>query len=534
MMRRLLRDQSGQILPWVAILMTLLFAGLCALVVDIGRGILAYHMLQSATDAAVMAGAQLMPTATSDAAVTTRATLFSAVPGNNNANAAILPNASMVSGYPSFYCSSTVEGWGVLPNSSLAQSGAVSSAANCGTGANALVVAETVTIPMYFASWIGFPSMKLTAEATAAMKGSARQPYNVAVIIDTTASMGSTDGKTSNCSGTRVVCAETGVLTLLGDLSPCKYGLPCGTVTKGNVANPFDEVALYTFPGLTSTADMTADATAKSNCGNVVQSGWISDYGSTPVASMTSPETGPPYYQVDGFSSDYATANPTQVTTTGTSANLSSSSVLTEAAGLSSYCGLQAKGGASTYFAEVIYQAQADLVAQYNARLSAGQSTQNVMVILSDGDAEASTSDITGAGTSSVYPSYFNECQQAVTAAQAAYTATPSTTVYSVAYGTQSSGCSTDQSGYSVKITSGKTTTTYKNTNPSGLGPCQTMQNMASSSSTFFSDYVAGGNGGSNNTSCAGASGTDTSLNDIFSFIAGSLQTPRMMPNGTP
>ncbi len=37
-----------------------------------------------------------------------------------------------------------------------------------------------------------------------------------------------------------------------------------------------------------------------------------------------------------------------------------------------------------------------------------------------------------------------------------------------------------------------------------------------------------------NDTSCVGSNGTDVSLDDIFSFIAGSLETPRLMPNGTP
>ncbi len=287
--KRIFRNESGQVLPWVAILMMLLFAGLCSLVVDIGRGIVAYHMLQSATDAAVMAGAQVMPTAANDAAVTAQATLFSAVPGNNNARDSILPNASMVSGYPSFYCSSTVAGWGVLPNANLAQSGAVASSnvTACKTGANALVVAEQVTIPMYFASIIGFPNMTLYAQSTAAMRGTAREPYNVAIVVDTTASMNSSDGKTTDCGSlTRVKCSLQGVLELLGDLTPCAYGSTCGSgfSTSGNqvnVGSPFDEVALYTFPGLTSSANATNDVT----CG-----------GTKPSPALRSPVTPTPRY----------------------------------------------------------------------------------------------------------------------------------------------------------------------------------------------------------------------------------------------
>lgn len=590
MARHLLNDQSGQIFPWMAMLVVFIFAGLCALVVDIGRAEVAYHMLQSATDAAVMAGAQVMPTATSNSDVTAQAKLFGAEPGNKNANTAMLPNASTVSGYPAFYCSSTVEGWGVLPNPNLSHSGPIPSAVGCGNGANALVVEQTVTVPMYFGSLIGFPNIVLTARSTAAMKGTARQPYNVAVIVDTTASMNSTDGNTQNCGNlSRTKCSLEGVIELLGDLTPCQYGDPCGQPTgsgnASNVKNPFDEVALYTFPGLTSTANATNDAT----CGGTALSG-------SAISSYTYPTT--PTYQIVGYSSDYASSNPTTVTAAGTASSAlnakgsgsgsTTPSNLVEAAGngipATSGCGLQALGGAGTYYAGIITQAQADLVAQYNSRLPT--QTQNIMIILSDGD--ASTADITAGTydynystnpltTNAGIPSPFNMCQQAAAAAIAAAQAATAggTTVYTVAYGSQTTGCATDtssrnpmkfttskgkaaatatcsiSSGSPPKITcsnpitpvssnctisgSGSNETeTCTNSSPSGYKPCDTMRAMASSASTFFSDYVAGGAGGGLDPSCVGSNGSDTSLDDIFSFIAGSLQTPRMMPNGTP
>ena len=517
---RLIKEETGQVLPWAVILLTMIFVGLSALVVDVGRTVVAYHKLQAATDAAAMAGAQLMPTATGSNAtssVISQATLFSAAAGNNNANGAVVPGGKMVSGYPKLYCSSTVAGWGVVCNTALTSA--------AGNGANAIVVSETSTVPMYFAALIGVPSITVTATSTAAMRGSPRNPYNVAIIIDTTASMKSTDGKTSNCSGTRVACALQGALTLLGDLSPCASGGSCGSVVSGttNVANPLDEVSIYTFPGLVSTTAATNDG----NCGATM----VSPGSSKSTISYYNYPT-LPVYQITPYSSNYASQDPSSNTSSAASSSyLSSSALLVQASGGKKGCGgLQAVGGASTYYAGVIYQAQADLVAQQSARLPT--QTQNVMIVLSDGDAEASSTDMTSTNYNGTYPSIFNECKQAVTAAKAATAA--GTTVYTVAYGTQSGGCDTDKSSASYSTGSGKSKVTYTNTNPSNLTPCQAMQQMASSASTFYSDFVAGGNGGSNDGSCAGASGSDTSINNIFSYIAGNLSTARLVPNGLP
>ena len=172
------------------------------------------------------------------------------------------------------------------------------------------------------------------------------------------------------------------------------------------------------------------------------------------------------------------------------------------------------KGGYGTYYAEVIYAAQTALIAEQKNY----PGSKNVMIILSDGDASATcktssggvcqTGDMPGASTTgTTYMATNQECAQAVAAAQAA--ATAGTRIYTVAYGAESSGCATD-------------------TNPS-ITPCATMQNMASASSYFFSDYTA--TGGS--SSCVSASQSTTKLNTIFQIIAGDLTFARLIPNGT-
>ena len=110
------------------------------------------------------------------------------------------------------------------------------------------------------------------------------------------------------------------------------------------------------------------------------------------------------------------------------------------------------------------------------------------------------------AGSATSYPAT-QECHQAITAAQNA--AAAGTTVYSVAYGAESSGCTTD-------------------TSPA-ITPCETMQQIASSPSNFFSDYTATGG----TSSCVSASRPTSNLNQIFTQIAEDLTVARLIPNNT-
>jgi hypothetical protein len=338
------------------------------------------------------------------------------------------------------------------------------------------VVKQTATVPMYFATILGIRTMTITATATAAMRGAKVGSHNVVIVLDTTQSMNSTDSS-SNCNNTRLNCALSGIQMMLESLTPC--GSSCGAVTQGNAANPVDEVSLMVFPGLAAG-----------------QSQYDFD-----CANNTDPQIAPysyptlPTYQVIPFSSDYRISNA--------ATSLNSSSNLARAVGASSSCtsGLSAVGGEGTYYAGVIYAAQAALAAQAVARPNA----QNVLVLLSDGDANAKASAMPGASTTaSAYASTKNQCHQAITAAQSATAA--GTVVYAVAYGATSSGCSTD----SPAIT-----------------PCQTMQQIASSSANFFSDYTA--TGGS--SSCISSARPSTSLNQIFTDIAGDFGGARLVPN---
>ena len=150
------------------------------------------------------------------------------------------------------------------------------------------------------------------------------------------------------------------------------------------------------------------------------------------------------------------------------------------------------------------YQAQADLVVQ----AANHPNSQNVMIILTDGDANMNFQPFMpfASTTSGVYASLKNECKQGVVAAQAA--AAAGTKVYTVAYGATQIGCVTDTSG---------------------ITPCQAAQQMASSPQYFFSDYTA--TGGS--SACVSASQPTTSLKQIFAQIANDLTVGRLIPDNT-
>jgi hypothetical protein len=485
---QLRKDQRGQMLPVMALMLTGLL-GMSALAVDIGRAYASFRDLQASTNAAAMAGASGLPNTTA----TTIATQFSSLNGDNNAYN-FMPNVQMVSGYPKMVCLTTLTNLGV---SCVAPA-----------NANAIIVQQQVVVPTFFAGLINHKNITLTATATASMRGAVSAPYNVAIILDTTASMNDNDSD-SQCSTTRLACALQGIQVFLHDLDPCGASVStCGTVTTtsvantpptASVANAVDRVSLFVFPNITAgtiSKDFDCSATNPTAAPYTFPAKGAASYVPANPLLSTSPT-----YQIIGFSSDYRASD--------TSTTLSSSSDYVEAVNGKSGCtGIAAPGGEGTYYAGAIYAAQSALV----AAAAANPGTQNVIIMISDGDASATSSALatgtTGySATSGTYPSIKQQCHQAVTAAQAATAA--GTRVYSVAYGADSSGCSTD-------------------TSPT-ITPCVTMQGIASAARYFYSDYTAAAGSGN----CISASQPTSNLNQIFTDIAGDFTVARLIPNGT-
>jgi hypothetical protein len=417
------------------------------------------------------------------------------------------------------------------------------------------------------------------------MRGGSDTPYNIAVIIDTTNSMTASAPSGDGCGSgaSQINCAVSGLKTMLQLMDPC----PLNQVCPGNSVY-VDGVALFTFPAIevSSSKNYTSDdTTCPTSNPPIVPYAFVNVAASGQNLSLPNSPSGTNYssdysgtYEVMAFDDGYR-ANDS-------SATLDSGDGLASAVGYetSGSCkGLQAPGGEGTYYAQVIYAAQAALAIQQ----SNFPGSKNIMIILSDGDATAcntqayaadggnnscnngsqivavncpsvsgtgtcgSTSvsvdgsattigcppggctgtPLNGTGTSTsnsngynvaTYPSALGECGQAVQAAQAATKA--GTTVYTIAMGSETSnGCLTDQH---VTVSSGSTygAEGYPAGTYSGQ-PCNAIAAMASNENTFYSDDTGG---------CAALVNTEAqfeTIGGIFQAIANNLTNARLIPS---
>ena len=536
--RRLLKNEDGQtVVIVIASLVALM--GLGGLSIDTGHGYYAYELLKSSTNAATMAGAEAMPDTTTAASEVTE---YSSMAGEKNANTML----DDVNATPTFLCLSTVTTTFKTP--CLTSSGATG-------GYNALSVKQTAQVPLWFGKLLGIPKLNISYTATASMKGGVDAPWNIAIILDTTESMSDQDsGK--QCSGTQISCAIQGVQALLGDLYPCGLGQTCSSSTT-----PVDSVSLYVFPPVLGTT--AEDDYCGESSGSGSGSGHGGGFGSSGSTSPTHE-----YYEVGTLPSTWTyqiVPYSTNYRATDLATSLDTSSDIVLASGYSSSCtGITAPGGAGTYYAQVIYQAQSDLLAEQTA----DPGSKNAIILLSDGNATATattgtgssattyvySSTTTGSGSSKkttdtyisttsdlqpsatnalngipannpdsyTYPSAVGECGQAVVAAKAA--ATAGTAVYTIGYGSPNTGssanCGSDQT-YSASVTGGGGSWAK------GDSPCKALGAMASAPINFYSDDGDG---------CVATDPSNsglTKLTSIFTQITGSMTTARLIPNGT-
>jgi Putative Flp pilus-assembly TadE/G-like len=498
---RVLGEESGQVLPWVAVVM-LAVLGIAALSVDLGRAMVIRRQLQMQADLAALAAVENI----SDADFSTY--------GQNYSGAGVNSASGINVGTPQItgLCLSTVSGagWNIPCNS---------------LGYNAVQVTETATVPTLFARLLGRPTLTISATSTASPGRPI--PYNVALILDTTPSMTTQDKSCSN--KTQLECAVEGIQGLLKGLYPS-----------------MDRVSLFTFPNLyttdvsneyncAGTDDLTvppytfpyATATTLTTMPFYTYTTYTTGYGNNKVTHTQQNEQDATYQIVD-YSNDYKTSD--------TATTLNTKSNLVKAVGGKSGCSSMGTGEENTYYAGAIYAAQASLVAEQKAN----PGTLNAIILLSDGNATAKENNpngdfragyndmVTGnqstnvATSSGSYASWYGQCSQAVDAADAASKA--GTTVYTIAYGaltTSSSGnCGGDR---------------HAGVSHYGITPCQTMQDMSTGYTSgttkhFFSDT----NYGSSGCQASGANSGTTAIADIYQLIRADLQGARLIPNGTP
>ena len=401
-------------------------------------------------DAAYVARAQRALQASTDASALAGATKINTGSGNavstatqyssvsGNLNALSNLNVTMVSGYPQLKC---------LTTTGFSCSGS--------DNANAIVVKQQVTVPTFFARAVGIDTVTVTATSTAGTQGGVGAPIDVMFVLDTTASMNNSDPNCSISGATRIKCALTGVQTVLKTMKPS-----------------VDYAGLMIFPGLKNTTQQQYEYDCVSS-----PSPQIAAYKSSPV------------YQVVGLVTDYRTSDT--ATTLNPSSNLAKAAQEPGCA-----VGAQAIGGVGTFYADAIKAAQTALV-------NNGKSTdQKVIILLSDGDAGASATNMPTGETT-------NQCHQAITAAQNATTA--GTWVYAIAYGSSTSAtssCSTDSPHISA---------------------CSTLQQVASDATKFYSD-TTGTTGG-----CTSTANSVSELVAIFSSIGVSITQagPRLLLDST-
>ena len=242
--RRVLRNESGAVAILAAVALPVL-TGIGALSVDAAYVFSAQRALQASTDAAALAGAQVIGTG---GAAVTQATTYSAT-GSLNGNA----NLTSVTVTATLKCYTSV---GLACSTNQTPSCAVASANCVGTnGANGMQVVQTAQVPTFFARVLGINTVSISATASASMRGGVPTPLNVAIIVDTTGSMGGapTGPAATACSGysTAIACAVDGAQTFLGELWPWQAGATSGT--------PVDEVALFVFPPVTNASQATTD-----------------------------------------------------------------------------------------------------------------------------------------------------------------------------------------------------------------------------------------------------------------------------------
>ncbi len=515
LLRRLFHEQDGQALYLVAAALVAIL-GMAALSIDIGFALHAQRELQVNTDAAASAGGAAMPNpATTDVyKVVTNYSGSTAYSATYNVH----PDLNVTNVSVSFSCLSTATypNYNLPPCATSADSsypGCTVSGSNPGGGCNAIKVVETATEPTFFAKVFGIKSLTLTATSVASASGGGAIPYHIMLVLDTTASMGS--GTDSGCvsgslkSYSPEQCAQFGVQTLLSELAPCAVGLSsCGSNP------PLDEVGIMAFPGICSdsnTGVTTGNCPAAPTLTNTTANPTYApdDYAcpakNPPIAAYNND----PEYLILGFQDDYRLSDSSAL-------NWSSDLVKTAGAGTSN-CGMPTPGGEGTFYAGAIVAAQTYLTNEHTAHV------QDVMILLSDGDATADATQMGGNVKQSVGSSQIagmngnlfaatKECAQAVNAADWAkgvkQSDSTSTLIYSISYGTESSGC----------------------TNGDTITPCQTMSGIASLplSQYFFS--VPQTISGKSSTVCTGAVPI-TQLDQVFTTIAGDLESARLVPN---
>ncbi|MGA3010166.1 MAG: pilus assembly protein TadG-related protein [Terracidiphilus sp.] len=579
--RRMLRDQRGQVMPWVIFGMIGMLS-MAGVSIDVGKAYAVRNQLQSAVNAAALAGAAEVynSSALNDASKV----------ANDYLTANNTTGLTPVSGYPQVtpVCLNML-----MPKTSPC----VTSGSNQ-TPANALRVKAAVLVPTTILAVAGIKNLTVGATAVASMQGVA-QLWNVAIILDSTGSMGNKDSYCTTANTTAEQCAMSGIQTMLGGINPCATGV---TGCKATDATANFRVSLFAFPNVPSgTGTGTVEDDYKctgtpiasvyslpAKPDSVSTPGYVAGTAYTPFAyTGTTPYTAtyqitpqsadPNNIDANGFTSDYFvslnTLNPASILVKligngSTDGCLKPPSTSTRTKSLATLAGWSTSGNGPyswpdtnymTSFAGAIYAAQTALQAEQAATAALGITTKNAIIFVSDGQANmrydgfpqktstagsggdsvtsaattkysSSAANLTGTkSTWGQYPDSNAGCQQAIMAAE--YAKNAGTRFYAVAYGSEANGCVTDDGTYGSAQVVVTGTLNIPITSASQVIPCTVMEDMASAGATandpwyFYTDGSSAANG------CTDPTHTSIGLGSIFTAIQSTFTHQKMLPN---
>jgi Flp pilus assembly protein TadG len=214
------RGERGQILAVVALALVALL-GLAAFSVDVGYAYYAKRQLQSATDAAALAGAQDLPNA-----VTAVATASSYAAANTPSN------LSFTFTYTTSCTATSIIATGCAP----------------AVNPNQLRVDGAVSTNTWFAKIFGINHFDVTTHANACSPCSST-PVDIVIAVDRTGSMCSPTGAGGTCIDLNN--AKDGIRTMMTDLNP-----------------PYAQIGMVSFPPVQTTATSACAAPYNSLGGN--------------------------------------------------------------------------------------------------------------------------------------------------------------------------------------------------------------------------------------------------------------------------
>lgn len=302
------------------------------------------------------------------------------------------------------------------------------------SGFNAIRVTQTAQVPLFFTPGLGPVTIGARSMASA---GGRKSPLNVMLLVDITGSMSTADGSCGlGGSARKISCAKSGALTLVNNL-----------LEKNN------NTGLIVFPPMNSTAAVAEQSDCTVNVGCTDLKNYMAGGPANPPSGGRQPWQDSLPDNSDGYgtfstivplspSSDYAV----------NFVSLNNSHALAKALGANGCTGVETPGPSSkltsSYYCQATYNGSNTWVYQTSIEqaireaqrrltaLSATNNQKNVIIILSDGDANSTTfSELTDATSGKSFAAVTGRVDNGLATSDTNYCRGTTLTVTAVGYG---------------------------------------------------------------------------------------------------